>query len=212
MKPKAFTLIELLIVVAIIAILAAIAVPNFLEAQTRSKVSRARADMRSLATAIEAYATDCNNRYPWVVGSPGYALPAGPIPSQGRYGYGLTTPVAYITSIPKDTFNTSEIHTDDLLYWPGYPPTKDYYYATKQYFDSRGYPWKVTTGPGQAGTDPMNPQSTNLAKWDLLSKGPDLYWARAGGCDHWEVDNPWDWQYDPTNGTVSRGNIVRTGP
>ena len=59
----AFTLIELLIVVAIIAILAAIAVPNFLEAQTRSKVSRAKADMRSMATALEAYAVD-NNVFP----------------------------------------------------------------------------------------------------------------------------------------------------
>lgn len=51
-KPGAFTLIELLIVVAIIAILALIAVPNFLEAQIRSKVSRAKSDLRSIATAL----------------------------------------------------------------------------------------------------------------------------------------------------------------
>jgi len=40
-------LIELLIVVAIIAVLAAIAVPNFLEAQTRSIISRTMADLRA---------------------------------------------------------------------------------------------------------------------------------------------------------------------
>ena len=56
-RRSGFTLIELLIVVAIIAILAAIAVPNFLEAQTRSKISRCRADMRSVATAVESYYT-----------------------------------------------------------------------------------------------------------------------------------------------------------
>src|SRR5687767_14671971 len=63
MPKKGFTLIELLIVVAIIAILAAIAVPNFLEAQVRAKVSRGRADMRSVTTAIESYAVD-NGKYP----------------------------------------------------------------------------------------------------------------------------------------------------
>jgi prepilin-type N-terminal cleavage/methylation domain-containing protein len=52
---KAFSLIELLIMVVIIAILAAIAIPNLLEAQVRSKVSRAHSDMHSLALALSAY-------------------------------------------------------------------------------------------------------------------------------------------------------------
>ncbi|NQU44909.1 prepilin-type N-terminal cleavage/methylation domain-containing protein, partial [bacterium] len=60
---RAFTLIELLIVVAIIAILAGIAVPNFLEAQVRAKVSKAKSDLRTVATGLEAYHVD-NNRYP----------------------------------------------------------------------------------------------------------------------------------------------------
>lgn len=57
---KGFTLIELLIVVAIIGIIAAIAIPNLLNAIQRGKQKRTMADMRSIGTAVEAYAVDAD--------------------------------------------------------------------------------------------------------------------------------------------------------
>jgi len=58
-----FTLIELMIVVAIIGIIAAIAIPNLLNAIDRGKQKRTMADLRSVGTAIESYSID-NNVYP----------------------------------------------------------------------------------------------------------------------------------------------------
>ena len=60
---KGFTLIELLNVVAIIGIIAAIAIPNLLNAIDRGKQKRTMADLRSVGTAVESYAVD-NNVYP----------------------------------------------------------------------------------------------------------------------------------------------------
>ncbi|MHB8798774.1 MAG: prepilin-type N-terminal cleavage/methylation domain-containing protein [Thermoanaerobaculia bacterium] len=60
---KGFTLIELLIVVAIIGIIVAIAIPNLLNAIQRAKQRRSMGDIRTTATAMEAYAVDLN-RYP----------------------------------------------------------------------------------------------------------------------------------------------------
>jgi len=62
-KERGFTLIELLIVVAIIGIIAAIAIPNLLNAINRGRQKRSMADMRTIATAVEAYAVD-NSFYP----------------------------------------------------------------------------------------------------------------------------------------------------
>ena len=56
-----FTLIELMIVVAIIGILAAIAIPNFLQFQLRSKTGEAKTNLAAIRTAEEGYFAEFNN-------------------------------------------------------------------------------------------------------------------------------------------------------
>ncbi|MEI9893527.1 MAG: type II secretion system protein [Chthoniobacter sp.] len=56
----AFTLVEIMIVVAIIALLASIAVPNFLRARKRSQATRILEDLRIIDSAIDQYAIENN--------------------------------------------------------------------------------------------------------------------------------------------------------
>jgi prepilin-type N-terminal cleavage/methylation domain-containing protein len=59
-KHSAFTLVEIMIVVAIIALLAAIAVPGFLRARKRSQASRIINDLRLIDSAVDQYAIETN--------------------------------------------------------------------------------------------------------------------------------------------------------
>lgn len=199
-RTPAFTLIELLIVVAIIAVLAAIAVPNFLESQTRAKVSRAAADMRTLATAVEAYRLD-NNSYPVYAAITGLSPDApvqDPAASTGddyfevlsrRPGLCLTTPVAYITAIASDPFAGRYSGTGPAAL------VQDFAYKNARFnaqlFVGVPEPW---LGPGGSRF------IAAWGEWRLVSAGPDL--DRT-------VDIKRNRVYDPTNGSVSDGDIVR---
>jgi prepilin-type N-terminal cleavage/methylation domain-containing protein len=66
---KGFTLVEIMIVVAIIALLAAIAVPGFLRARKRSQASRILNDLRMIDSAVDQYAIETNRKTGDTVGT-----------------------------------------------------------------------------------------------------------------------------------------------
>jgi len=197
---QAFTLIELLIVVAIIAILAAIAVPNFLEARTRAQVSRVKSDMRTLATGIEAYTVD-NNRPPmdWAedAGFPYYIHRS------------FTTPISYVSGGARMT----DPFAPNLQ--GGFLNTN----AVRERFRHRAFGQEYLTS---AGAGPFNLPGPNGAgnrraleihgAWFLSSKGPTgTDNPLPAGFADGNNQNDWLWLlYDPTNGTISLGNILRS--
>lgn len=185
MRKEGFTLIELLIVVLIIAILAAIAVPNFLEAQVRAKVARAKADMRTLATALESYAAD-NSTYPIDVD---YAM--------NWYYYigdSVTTPIKYISS---NRLNDPFRYGKTKMGW------------VFERFRYVNYNQREEEEPNSSDFFPGGPKRYGI--WKLSSAGPD------GGADLPLPDfsftrfagNAPPIIYDPTNGSVSFGDIIR---
>ncbi|MDX1971816.1 MAG: prepilin-type N-terminal cleavage/methylation domain-containing protein, partial [Candidatus Sumerlaeia bacterium] len=184
---KAFTLIELLIVVAIIAILAAIAVPNFLEAQTRAKVSRVKADFRTIALANESYHVD-NNQYPpqgpktsptWpfltdntrVYGgdSPGHA------PNNPPIAYHLSTPIAYLSntrSVFRDIFFTD--HQQDAQTGAALNNNHSNYNFSGDYYTG------FTTINQSWFTEQTAQEWRQEGGWHIRSRGPDRNYQTQG--------------------------------
>ncbi|MDX1973757.1 MAG: prepilin-type N-terminal cleavage/methylation domain-containing protein, partial [Candidatus Sumerlaeia bacterium] len=202
---RAFTLIELLIVVAIIAILASIAVPNFLEAQTRAKVAATQADMRTLATALETYRVD-NNRYPFRTPSLDVDTTVFPVFPDGTVRFrdltAVTSPVAYLSTPPKDIFEKSQFDGSGNI--PNWDPINNII----EYFS----PLLAHELTPRGATTPFKDDTP----WILASVGPD---GRLGSVNkpnkvinfgrNSAEQNSWRDEYDPTNGTISFGNIYR---
>ncbi|MCA9430290.1 MAG: prepilin-type N-terminal cleavage/methylation domain-containing protein, partial [Candidatus Omnitrophica bacterium] len=110
-RERAFTLIELLIVIAIILILIAIALPNFLEAQIRAKVANVSAELKTIETAVTSYRLErgFDPADGTTLGGAGYVAGSEGNPFVWSQ---LTTPVQYLTSIPIDEFLPADYAVD----------------------------------------------------------------------------------------------------
>ena len=89
MRNKGFTLVELMVVVAIIIILAAILVPRYLDVTEQAKTSKCMANQRTVEGAISVYMADHEGTMPGAVGdlTPTYIETTPTCPSAGGYTY-----------------------------------------------------------------------------------------------------------------------------
>ena len=203
---QAFTLIELLIVVAIVGILAAIAVPNFLNAQIRAKIARGMADMKNTGTAIEQFRMDKNyllvdfwdddtelgvERMTELGIQP---FNNGPDRTMVQILGPLTTPVAYMGTVPTDPFNQQTSAKDEDQYVK---------YANSSYIYGDNEPVYGGENHGIHALQSANAKTYGLqplakGEWALMGIGPDGQWQNTvRGVP-----------YKPSNGLTSLGDIV----
>ena len=186
----AFTLIELLIVVAIIGILAAIAVPNFINARMRAMIARVEADFQAIETALGMYAVD-SGRYP-SYGNPEDRVNAIQAGALTYLPIRLTTPINYIASLPYDPFPPDELGGSESTH-----PTRSYLYlhAYDEIYkgqDFYGKHLRLHTATSYGSERPV--------MYEIWSLGPDRIPGHLGVF------------YNISNGLYSEGDMICHGP
>jgi len=110
---RGFTIIELLIVIAVIAILIGIALPRFRGMQEEGNIAKAKGELRTLQTAVESYYIHNNNAYPADIDAAltgatpniiGAVSPDDPFNGTNKYGYA-------VNSMPPATANYYVIYS-----------------------------------------------------------------------------------------------------
>ena len=122
---RGFTLVEIMIVVAIIALLAAIAVPNFLRSRKRSQATRVLEDLRNIDHALEQYAMETGRAAgfaPTMEDLKNYLKTDTALYSTGTDIFGVTYGPFTVDSIPVVSDSTFNALSDvaDAAFWSPY--------------------------------------------------------------------------------------------
>ena len=201
---RGVSILELMIVATMLALLAAISVPNWADSQRRTKLARSEASMRMVATALESYAADYSGIYPYDGVS--YNAP----PNMYNYWYlpfTISTPVAYL--------NSYRVVDPFRIQSPALPTqvASDLRYTSMG--SSYGTDWAVFTERSQPHPY-LAAASADYGKYRVLSVGPDRGFGPIGYPSPSTLP-PYNYStsgvpipYDATNGIYSTGDIIRS--
>jgi type II secretory pathway pseudopilin PulG len=209
---RGISLRELMLVVALIALLAAMFTPIYQRARMREQISRVQSDMRILAIALESYSVDD-------MSGPGCALAEGPprtrrdghvvpMPNSVHFGLprgsGARRTITFLSPNPAYSGISPHCLTTPVSYIRGFPPDPfaDTEGATYGFYNSTFNGWilwspgpdrdeNAADGPGDIG-----PRVEHI--YDMSHPGPNTSFADLA--PH---------LYDPTNGLRSNGDLAR---